>query len=105
MITAATLPGRVLRMVFATVGHLVPWSYAGMSFASTAIGCISILFLLWMLRTRREPAFQNPREASALALVWAPGLLGLVVTYVVFFNATHFYGAPSFPGDTHAFGS
>jgi hypothetical protein len=91
MITTLTLLPRCLRMVSAVLGHLVPWSYAGMSSVSTVVGVVSIVFLIWLLRERCTGFLSKNTQMAAAAQVWVPAFAVLVVIYVIFFNATHFY--------------
>ena len=91
LVTLATLPNRCIRMLLAVLGHLVPWSYAGMSTVSTLVGILSIIVLIWLLRPGKSGALRSPRESISLGWIWVPAFAGLVVLYVIFFNAVHFY--------------
>ena len=91
LITLTTLPSRVERMFFALVGHVVPWSYAGMSVVSSVVGVGSILLLVWLFLRNRAEWSKNASKTLTLAQVWLPSFLGLTVIYVILFNAMHFY--------------
>ena len=91
LITLSTLPDRSERMLFAVLGHLVPWSYAGMSKVSTLAGVVSAAFLIWLFRDRAASLLRNSKNAVPLVKIWFPAFIGLAVLYVVLFNATHFY--------------
>ena len=62
-----------------------------MSRTSSAVGVVSIALLIWLLRGRTQQAFRKPRQMVSLAWIWLPAFLGLVVIYVILFNAMHFY--------------
>ncbi len=91
LITLTTLPDRCAHMLFAVLGHLVPWSYAGMSSISTAAAVVSITVLIWLLRDQAAGFARKHAEMVAAVQIWVPAFLVLVVIYVILFNATHFY--------------
>ena len=91
LITLTTMPERLERMLFSVIGHLVPWSYAGMSSASSLVGLLSILLMIWMFRNHRAEWSRHASRTLSVAGVWLPSFLVLIVIYVVLFNAMHFY--------------
>ena len=100
LVTSATLWPRLLVMLSVVAGHVAPWTYGGNNPLTAVVAVVSAAALLALFisplgrRTRAESTV-----AWKTAELWAPGLLLLLVTYVVYFNSQHFYyryAAPMF---------
>ena len=98
LITLSTTWERIRIMFLAASGHVVPWSYGGVSPLTSIVTLLGLAALIALLNSSvgRRAKAEAPL-AFALAKLWLPSIVVLVVIYVVFFNSTHFYYRYSSP--------
>ena len=83
---------RLKTIALSVLAEVAPWSYGGMSKLTVVVTLVSAAAVVWLWRSE---AGERVRAESPLAVqvarMWVPGLVALIVLYVLLFYSTHFY--------------